>query len=83
MLPVLKNISLLRTYLLGVHKLQFLTARSSFSSKFDEITAGMLITSTISTKLLKMFVTLSIDKFSYLISTQGTITVVESRAELI
>ena len=36
--------SLLRTYLLRVHKHQFLTARSSILSKLDEITVGMLIT---------------------------------------
>ena len=38
--------SLLRLYLLQVHKdkHQFLTARSSFLSKLDEITPGMLIT---------------------------------------
>ena len=36
--------SLLRTYLLRVHNHQFLTTRSSFLSKLDEITAGMLIT---------------------------------------
>ena len=36
--------SLLRTYLLRVHKHQFLTARSSILSNLDEITVGMLIT---------------------------------------
>ena len=35
---------------------------------------------TISTKFLEMFVTRSIDKFSYRISTQGIIIMVESRA---
>ena len=36
--------SSLRTYLLRVHKHQLLPARSSFLSKLDEISAGMLIT---------------------------------------
>ena len=38
MLPALQNMPLLRTYLLRVHKHQFLTARSSFLWKLDEIT---------------------------------------------
>ena len=76
---MLPNMSLLRTHHLRVHTHQFLTSRSSFLSKLDDITARMLITYHFY-KIPKMFVTRSIDKFSYRISTQGIIIVVEGRA---
>ena len=72
--------SLLRTYLLRVHKHLFLTARSAFLSKLDEIAGGMLITYTIFTKFPEMVVSRSNDKFSCRNSTQGIILVVEGRA---
>ena len=71
--------SLLRTYLHRVHKHQFLTAQCAFLSNLDEITTGML-KPTISAKFPEMFVTRSIDKVSYCISTLGIILLVEGRA---